>query len=168
MLCHLRSSGAKPIGLEYSRVAVQSVRETEPEINIVLGDASNLPFAAETFSGLVAQHLVEHFGQGSMVLHEWYRILRKGGRLVIATPNAGFPEPAWFDDPTHQFIYDRQTLRDALEDAGFVVDDVMHCNPYLASGRFVFFAARHLQPLARIPWVGHRCLSLLVAARRPV
>ncbi len=167
LLTRLEGTGATVVGLDVSRSALEVARSRLKRAAVALGDATNLPFAAETFSGVAAQHLIEHFSPDAEVLREWYRVLRVGGRLVVATPNAGFPYPDWFDDPTHQIVYDRHTLRRELERVGFGVERIQYVNPYVGLPRGIFFAARHLQICTRIPNLGRRSLTLLAVATRP-
>jgi SAM-dependent methyltransferase len=54
---------------------------------LVLGDASHLPFRSECFDGAICSEVVEHVPNWRDVIAEVARILRPGGRLVLTTPN---------------------------------------------------------------------------------
>jgi SAM-dependent methyltransferase len=50
---------------------------------------------------MIASHIVEHFKPWLLIniMNEWWRIMKVGGQLMIATPYAG--SPMFWQDPTH-------------------------------------------------------------------
>jgi ubiquinone/menaquinone biosynthesis C-methylase UbiE len=74
-------------GLDISRTFVQiasdTSREAEVTIDFQRGDASVMPFAAESFDLLVCQAAFKNFVHPASVLHEIHRVLRAGGTAVI-------------------------------------------------------------------------------------
>jgi SAM-dependent methyltransferase len=169
MLQRLQILGVRTVGLDFSLTALHAAQHHLPAHAVLLrGDAAHVPCLDCCFDGVVAQHLVEHFPSESGVLREWWRVLRPGGRIVLATPNARFPIPDWFSDPTHMVIYGADQLRDALTAAGFVGVRMTYVNPFPGHARLVRRAARNLQPLTAVPWVRAHSLTLLAEASRPV
>ena len=53
----------------------------------IMGDASSLPFKAETFDLLTANMVVEHLDNPSLQMRQIARVLRPGGLFVFHTPN---------------------------------------------------------------------------------
>ena len=53
---------------------------------------STHPFEDETFDYLFSEHIIEHvpFDKGERMLKEHHRVLKKNGRIRIATPNLKF------------------------------------------------------------------------------
>jgi len=56
--------------------------------DFLLGDARKLPFKNEVFDIVIATEVIEHFVEGEAFVNEAYRVLRRGGLLLITTPNA--------------------------------------------------------------------------------
>lgn len=56
-----------------------------------IGDALDLTrFANDTFCELYAAHILEHFGYRHkllVALHEWFRVVKPGGKIYISVPN---------------------------------------------------------------------------------
>jgi len=54
---------------------------------VARADAGSMPFADETFDGAYADRVLQHVPSPMQVLGEMARVLRSGGRLVIADPD---------------------------------------------------------------------------------
>jgi ubiquinone/menaquinone biosynthesis C-methylase UbiE len=150
------------VGLEVNRGAL---RMAERAGEVVCADAEHLPFADGAFDAMVAQHLIEHFAAPEPLLREWRRVLLPGGRLVLLTPNARYPDPALFFDPDHRLIFSRGHLRQVLREAGFRVARDYTLFPFLGSRR-LGRVARRLLWLRRLPWFSERGATIFVRARR--
>jgi SAM-dependent methyltransferase len=55
----------------------------------VAADAARMPFAAASFDFVVSNHSMEHFEELAAVLREVARVIRRGGALYVAAPDAG-------------------------------------------------------------------------------
>jgi SAM-dependent methyltransferase len=51
----------------------------------VVCDATDLPFAADSFDGVVCSWVLEHVEEPKIVLHEIFRVLRPAGTLYLTT-----------------------------------------------------------------------------------
>lgn len=167
LLSRLADLGARQVvGLDWQRTSVDLTRRRDLRAEMLRGDARTLPFPDQHFDKVVAQHLIEHFADSEAVLSEWRRVLRAKGSLIIVTPNLAFPHQEWFEDPTHRHIFSESDLRLRLRRVGFQVNETRIINPYVGSLTLQFAAARHLQFLRRIPWIGGRGMSLVALASR--
>src|SRR4051812_26475889 len=54
----------------------------------VAGDAARLPFATAAFDAIVSNHSLEHFVELEPAVREIGRVLKPGGALYIAVPDA--------------------------------------------------------------------------------
>ena len=85
------------------------------------------------FDGVIIWHVLEHVRDPRSTLETIRRILRPGGRLVVAVPNFGSPQarwagPAWFhlDLPRHLYHFPLAALRQLLDRTGFDVSSEHH------------------------------------------
>jgi SAM-dependent methyltransferase len=81
----------------------------------VQADAHHLPFSAEIFDAVICTELLEHVYKPDQVLRETFRILKKGGVLLITAP---FLTPIHADPKDFGRYTDTFWLR-TLHDCGF-------------------------------------------------
>ena len=101
---------------------------------LVCAHAKRIPLASGHFDQVICAHLIEQAPRDDRIFHEFHRVLRPGGTLVVATPDAGRPfwrlvlrtwerlEPGRVTRaPVTR--YTLQSLRQALSRSGFEVVD---------------------------------------------
>lgn len=84
-------------GLDISHTFVEIARQKAAEAGVRLdfkqGNASNMPFASETFDFLLCRAAFKNFGQPVRALQEMCRVLKPGGRgLIIDLRRDASPE----------------------------------------------------------------------------
>jgi len=105
-------------------------------------DAQKLPYKNASFDFLVAFDLVEHLPDPGKFFAEAVRILKKGGELILTTPNpeslgSRLKKENWFGykDPTHCSIKNASAWQKIFDDAGLQVvssgTDALWDSPYL-------------------------------------
>lgn len=107
----------------------------------VRADIADLPFVDGCVDAVWASHVLEHCAavQVSVVLGEWLRVLRVGGRAIIRVPNFDYVAKYWLTGPDrswaeamvfghqanegefHKSAFTASVLRADLEAAGFEV-----------------------------------------------
>ena len=62
-------------------------------VRFVCGDATDLPFAGESFDAVTMFDLLEHVPDDRRAVGEAFRVLRPGGFLLVSTPNENWRFP---------------------------------------------------------------------------
>lgn len=127
----LADRGFEAHGVERSEAAVRGA-----DLRAKLRIAPSLAEAGYPdayFDAVLVWHVLEHLREPQAVLREAHRILRPGGRLVVAVPNfsswqARWAGPAWFhlDPPRHLHHFPIAALRGLLERCGFAIESEHH------------------------------------------
>lgn len=94
----------------------------------IVADILHLPFKEEEVDCILAKHLFEHILDPLKSLHEWKRVLKDDGKLVIVCPDYRFCE-AISVDPSHVHAYTPDTIKSLLEVVGFRVTKVSQVIP---------------------------------------
>lgn len=53
-------------------------------------ESGNLLFQDQSFDLILCLEVIEHIGNHNELIHEIYRVLKRGGKLLISTPNSRF------------------------------------------------------------------------------
>ncbi len=78
-------AGATAIGIDFSHRMLRVARRQLENPSVALGDLqSSLPFPAGTFDAVLCALIGEHLSELHVVLDEFYRVLKLGGRLVFS------------------------------------------------------------------------------------
>jgi SAM-dependent methyltransferase len=102
-----------------------------------------LPYPDSTFDGVILSEILEHIDHDVEGLREVFRVLKPGGVVAITVPNANYP--FWWDPinktletlfnthiqhgmfagiwANHVRLYERDALRQAVESAGFIIEE---------------------------------------------
>jgi ubiquinone/menaquinone biosynthesis C-methylase UbiE len=83
----LRREGYESVGLDISPKLVELGRKKYPGLELLEGDAENLPFASGGLDGVLLSGLVHHFPDPRRLAAEVCRVLKRGGRFVAFDPN---------------------------------------------------------------------------------
>jgi SAM-dependent methyltransferase len=90
-----------------------------------------LPFADDTFDLVTTLDVIEHIDDDVGALAELRRVLRPGGRLLVAVPAFMFLWGKQDEVSHHRRRYTAGSLRQALAAAGFAVDRTSYFNTVL-------------------------------------
>lgn len=81
------------VGLEVDADQVRRAQQLpHPEcVNFRSGQGERLPFADDSFDGVLLNEVLEHVNDDAATLRELARVLRAGGTLAMFSPNRWFP-----------------------------------------------------------------------------
>jgi SAM-dependent methyltransferase len=131
LLGALADRGFEVHGVERSESAV---RGADPRAKIQIAeDLVSAGYPAEYFDEVIVWHVLEHLPDPAATLAEIRRILRPGGKVIVAVPNfsslqARWAGPDWFhlDPPRHLYHFPLSALLRLLRGAGFAPVSVHH------------------------------------------
>jgi ubiquinone/menaquinone biosynthesis C-methylase UbiE len=109
------------------RIAIDSLDVSEhldPGIEFFQGSGADLKFLGATEVDTVfASNVLEHFPKDIVpqALHEYSRVLKPTGLLVLIQPNFRLCYDRYFDDFTHQTIFTDESLCGTLQAHGFEI-----------------------------------------------
>lgn len=149
----LRRAGYSSVGLDISPKLVALGRAKYPGLELIEGDAENLPFDGESLDGLLLSGLVHHFPDPRRLAAEVRRVLKRGGRFVAFDPNRMNPFMWLYRDRSSPFYSpvgvtanERPVLANAVaavfRNAGFTVE-----TEYLSCLRYRYVAS------SRVRWL---------------
>lgn len=58
-------------------------------VNATYADITNIPFEDNSFDHLICIHVLEHIQDDQKAINEIYRVLKKGGKAILAVPTYG-------------------------------------------------------------------------------
>jgi SAM-dependent methyltransferase len=128
----LARAGARPVGIEVARAAIERARTRHPELDFRLVPIDGpLPLEDSSFDLIWASEVIEHVADTARWLSELRRVLAPGGRLLVTTPSHGRLRVALggierFSEPLgdHLHLYTRASLGGLLQEFGFEEVDV--------------------------------------------
>ncbi|RQW81049.1 MAG: class I SAM-dependent methyltransferase [Methanothrix sp.] len=87
----LAELGKKVVGIDLSedmiKIANRNAKELGFNVDFKVSDAENLPFDDESFDAVVNRHVLWTLPNPERATHEWKRVLRPGGTLIIIDGN---------------------------------------------------------------------------------
>lgn len=133
------------VGVDFSQKSIdfceaEAERRGLEALRFVRADARDTGLPDAAYDLIIAADFFEHLypDDSVLVLQECRRLLRKGGRLAIWTPNRGhFIEILKNNniilkaDPTHVDYKSMDRLKEMLQEAGFLVDKAYYAESHL-------------------------------------
>lgn len=131
MLKALLDLGYEAHGVEMSADAAAGA---DPRAQVrIAPELAEAGFDDRSFDAIILWHVFEHLPRPDQTLDELRRIMKPGGRLIIAVPNfaswqSQSLEADWFhlDLPRHLYQYTPDTLRQLLHRFEFECDAIRH------------------------------------------
>jgi SAM-dependent methyltransferase len=121
----MRELGWQAEGVDFDENAVKAAGQRGLEVGCGALEKQNYP--DETFDAITLNHVIEHVPDPVGTLVECARILKKGGKLVIFTPNGASLSHKVFkrhwrglEPPRHLHVFSFQSLPALFKRAGFL------------------------------------------------
>lgn len=125
----LAAAGWRATALEYSDSGVELARARG--LDVVQGDARDIPFPDNTFGLLVAYDVLEHITEDDQVVAEIARVVAPGGKVLIAVPADMRLWSAHDEAIGHVRRYTREGLVALFDRPAFRIDEVRSWNVLL-------------------------------------
>ena len=122
----MKRRGWEVTGLDFDERAVSNARSKG--LDVRHGQLSAQAFADDCFDAVVMSHVIEHVPAPGELLAECHRILKKGGALVVLTPNAASRGHRHYgrnwrglEPPRHLQIFTPNSLANIARASGYAV-----------------------------------------------
>lgn len=141
-------------GIEPDYMAVKNARLKGLKIHH--GDFLEYDFKDNTFDAILSSHVFEHIFEPVDFLKKCYRILKPGGKLCIATPNADSWQHSYFkkswmalDAPRHLYLFSPHSMKICAKGA-----NIKHYSVSTTSrgSAFISSASFHIQKTGQYHW----------------
>jgi 2-polyprenyl-3-methyl-5-hydroxy-6-metoxy-1,4-benzoquinol methylase len=160
----LADRGLEVHGVELSAAAA---RGADPRAKIrIVSHLADAAYPEAHFDEIVIWHVLEHLTDPRGTVREAHRILRPGGRLIVAVPNFASAQARWsgagwfhLDLPRHLYQFPLAALVQLLDAAGFAVSSAHHFS--LRQNPFGWIQSA----LNRIPWLPRNGVYTLLQRR---
>jgi len=144
---YMNRSSWETIGIDFDEKAVSAARSKG--LNVKLGNLNEQKFPNNNFDAITIAHVIEHIYDPVVLLKECFRILKPGGKLIIATPNNESLGHKYFKEnwrglepPRHIHIFSSKSLIRTINKSGFTK---FKCFTTSRISRFIYRASKDIQ-----------------------
>ncbi len=74
-------------GIELSEAAIKEAKKQYPHVNFFQGNALTYPFKDNFYDLVISQEVIEHIEDQKLYLNVCHNVLKRGGYLIMTTPN---------------------------------------------------------------------------------
>jgi len=112
----------RAIGVEPNMDLIRAKKDSQ--IKLINSTGESLPFSESEFDTVIIASVIEHVKDGDKLLAESYRVLKKGGLLIMTTVDPFFDKIATFlgfKPNDHYRTYNLKELKKLFINAGFQI-----------------------------------------------
>lgn len=146
----MAQQGWECVGLDLNPFEDSNVKAIRCDLN------EGFPVASEVFDVVAAGEVIEHMLDEEIFLKECFRVLKKGGTLVLTTPNLAFwvnrllvlmgRTPLFVTAPYHYHFHTLETIRRMAQRHGFMTERVLSSH--------LFYSRRRHRTGILFEWLG--------------
>jgi ubiquinone/menaquinone biosynthesis C-methylase UbiE len=92
LTAYLADNGFRATGLDRSSAMIARAKKDHPHVDVLVGDATLLPYDDNAFDGVVAASVINVVADAKPVLSEMHRVCAPGGTLSVLVPSATFTD----------------------------------------------------------------------------
>jgi ubiquinone/menaquinone biosynthesis C-methylase UbiE len=121
----LRDHRAEVTALDTSEKMLEILHRKNKHIQVVVGDAENLPFENDSFDIVTAAFLIVHLKNPTRFFDEVYRVLKPGGLFLVTNINQKDPpkiETTVGEIVIESFYHRPEQVREKLEALAFSIE----------------------------------------------
>jgi len=142
----LKKLGWDVYGMDMDENAIATAKKRGLN-NLKLGTYNSLDeYQDNYFDAVRLYHVIEHLDNPALCLNLIKKKLKKGGELIMGTPNmeslvSKIFKPYWYnlDSPRHLFIFSPRTLKRLVEKNGYFVKKIEFCSAGGIAGSLQYF-----------------------------
>jgi len=123
------SSTYEKYGLEVSAKAAEFAKQFIPHVHV--GTLEQETYPAEFFDVVICYHVIDHVSEPIRLVETVHHIMKTHGHFVVSACNFDSGAARRFGakyrllhDPTHISLFSDYSLKQLLEDVGFIVDKI--------------------------------------------
>ncbi len=92
---YIHTKGRSIVSLDINGLKLAKAKQTYPNLNLIQGDAQNLPFSDNSIDIIISIENFEHLPDVNQHIFEVKRVLKSNGVFLIKTPNKIWDTPYW-------------------------------------------------------------------------
>lgn len=134
----MESVGWKVAGVEIDEKAAK-IAQQNYDLSVFVGDIENAPFKEESFDVITVSHVIEHIPEPISFIQKLVLLLKKGGLLIVVTPNADslghrLFRANWYqlNPPLHLRVYTLKSMKKLIELVGGLTLIRLRTNPRMS------------------------------------
>lgn len=144
---YMKRNGWQTVGIDFDKEAVNAAKSRN--LDVKSGNLNEQKFPANNFDAITIAHVIEHIYDPVELLKECFRILKPGGKLVIATPNNESLGHRYFKEnwrglepPRHIHVFSTNSLIRVIYKSGFTK---FKCFTTSRISRFIYRSSKDIR-----------------------